>query len=418
MTMRKIITFLGRRPQSADYLFNGKVYSGYVFAEALRQFVDYDLMLVCNTEEAHQDAWPVLEKLQDPRIQEVRIPRSKSTAEMWVMFDNILEHIQPGDTVIFDITHGLRSLPFLVFLFAAYLKTAVQVTIEAVYYGAFELGDAQKGKPAPVIDLSEFVTMLDWLTATDQFIQTGDARRLAGLLGREPRERKSATYAAKALTRVSQAALLCQPLTLMREVQGLETSLQAAKDDLAKIARPFSVLSNQITNAFRPFGANFPEDIPASLQAEFNLIEWYYQNKQLIQAMSLGREWLIDAITYRLGREINLQPEIRAPMERAISGIALVGRPFLDGQTGEQRIFTPEDLNEPGRIIYNSWLERQQLIETWNLLSQLRNTLDHAEHQANRMGLNKVATRADKIMPLLRSLARQWGIADHDPGTS
>jgi hypothetical protein len=62
--MRKIITFLGRYPKDTQYEFNGQVYSGRVFAEALRQFVTYDEMLVFATEEARADAWPVLVELK------------------------------------------------------------------------------------------------------------------------------------------------------------------------------------------------------------------------------------------------------------------------------------------------------------------------------------------------------------------
>ena len=69
-----------------------------------------------------------------------------------------------------------------VFLFAAYLKAAKNVTIDAIYYGALELGNSETGIPAPVIDLSEFVSMIDWLTATDQFIKTGNGKSLANLL--------------------------------------------------------------------------------------------------------------------------------------------------------------------------------------------------------------------------------------------
>ncbi|MBW4591252.1 hypothetical protein G7B40_021330 [Aetokthonos hydrillicola Thurmond2011] len=50
--MRQIITFLGLYPRETTYSFEDKTYKGEVFAEALRQFCDYDSMLVCVTDEA------------------------------------------------------------------------------------------------------------------------------------------------------------------------------------------------------------------------------------------------------------------------------------------------------------------------------------------------------------------------------
>jgi CRISPR-associated DxTHG motif protein len=177
----KIITFLGATPATftTTYIFkdkNGddKKYDGKVFTEALRQFCEYDSMLVCVTEKAKAVNWPVLEALKDPRIQAIDIPTGNDTAQMWQIFTIITEHIDTGDRVIFDITHGLRSLPFLVFLFAAYFKTAKKVIIEAIYYGAFDLKSENNGL-APVIDLSEFVSMIDWIAASNQFVETGDA---------------------------------------------------------------------------------------------------------------------------------------------------------------------------------------------------------------------------------------------------
>lgn len=409
--MRKIITFLGRRPQETHYLFAGQIYTGRVFAEALRQFAAYDEMLVFVTAEAQAEAWPVLAALNDPRIRAVPIPRGETVAEMWEMFDAITSQVNEDETVIFDITHGLRSLPFLVFLFAAYLKTAKRVVIEAIYYGALELGD-KSGKPAPVIDLSEFVAMLDWLTATDQFVQTGDARRLARLLNPQSQTQGVLADASQALSNVSLAAFLCQPFTLMGQAGALEGKLLKAKAALQQIARPFDVLHGQIIETFGTFGARFEQDLAAGLRTEFRLVEWYYDNNQLIQAITLAREWLIDAMAYRLEHRVDLKREEREQMEKAISGIAMVGREVSDRPTGGQRRFGVSDLNTYGRTIYTTWPEVDALKTLWNTLSSIRNTLDHAEHQDGAMKLDKITRKADNdVMPELRRLAQKWGLA-------
>jgi len=416
--MRKVITFLGKYPKETQYKFDGNLYGGRVFAEAMRQFVSFDEMLVFVTEEARTDALPVLAELNDARIRDVPIPRGESDAEMWKIFEIITNQVNEGETVIFDITHGLRSLPFLVFLFAAYLRSAKRVNIEAIYYGAFELGDNKINKPAPVIDLSPFSKMFDWLTATDQFIQTGDARRLAQMLGADA-SKKAAVRASQKLSQVSLAAFLCQPFTLMREAQTLGAALDQAQPELAEQTLPFDVMREQITQTFGAFGADWKQDSAEGLRAQFRMIEWYYHNNQLIQAMTLAREWLISAVTLRLGQPINLGQEPRKEMEWAVSGLVRVDKmKTTDKETGERRLTRVSDLTQFAQTIYTNWVERDELIELWNLLSTPRNALDHAEHQADKMSLEKITRNADKMMPRLRALAVKWGFAEQDSQVS
>jgi CRISPR-associated DxTHG motif protein len=223
------------------YTWQGEEYEGGVFSLALRQFVEHDRMLVCNTPEAEEKTWPALLALNDARIEPVSIPKGETTAEMWEIFNTITEKVNYQETVIFDITHGLRSLPFLVFLFAAYLKSAKQVNIEAIYYGAFELG-----KPAPVIDLSEFVSIIDWLMATNQFVKTGDGEILADLLkkgipsGIELRDDIAARElknhfksASTAIESISLALRLTRPTETMQQATKLEKALEKSAPSIA-----------------------------------------------------------------------------------------------------------------------------------------------------------------------------------------
>jgi CRISPR-associated DxTHG motif protein len=412
--MRKIITFLGTRPQETVYEWQGKPYTGRVFAEALRQFVNFDKMLVLTTDEAAEKTWPVLAGLDDPRIEMVPIPDGKDTDGMWGIFQVVIDKVEEGENVIFDITHGYRSLPFLAFLFAAYLKTAKKVNIEAIYYGALEMA-AQNNHKAPVIDLSQFVTMLDWITATDQFVQTGNAQQLAGLLNPAGLNKGVLFDASNTLQTISQAAFLCQPFTLMKTVEELEPHLHLAENELVEMARPYSVLRSRISNAFGQFQADFSKDVHSALVAEFRMVNWYYQNKQLIQAMSLAREWLIDAVTNQLGLPIDLRTNPRLQMERAVSGIAMLDREIKDSTTGEKYIFAPEDLNEYGRLIYDKFPEDdcKNLQSLWNSLQPIRNLFDHAEHQVGAIKTQRAVEKADRdVIPKLHSLAIKWGLAE------
>ncbi|WP_072619861.1 TIGR02221 family CRISPR-associated protein [Spirulina major] len=403
--MIKIITFLGDRgPLETTYFFNGKLYTGGVFAEALHKFCLYDTMLVCVTEEAKENTWPHLEKLNDSRIKPIDIPIGRNNEEMWETFKIITEHINEKDTVIFDITHGLRSLPFLSFLFAAYLKTAKNVTIDAIYYGALDLRDRATKGPAPVIDLSEFISMIDWITATDQFLQTGDARKLAGLLNPTHQSSNVTKKAANTLSDISLATLLCQPFELSKTAKNLEKSLLKAQNDLENSVPPFEMLRQKITNTFNDFVSDPESDIKKSLKSQFKLIKWYQENNRIREAITLSREWLITMVSYRLSVPFTLNVRKRELITKAISGIEMVDRGAL----------LPEELNEYGRIIFDSWnkQDKKNIIQLWNVLQPVRNTLDHAGHQEGAMSLKTIVKKAeDNITPLLDDLAKSWDIA-------
>lgn len=408
----KVIGFLGTAGyKTTTYVWGNLEHATQFFPAAVAHMLRPDKLLICATPtvQQHKNLGELTGQLDAAGVawQVVPIPEGHSETDLWAIFDALTAAVDQGETVTFDVTHSFRSLPILAFLAVAYLKVAKQVKVERVLYGAWEARDETTNR-SPVFDLTPFVSLLDWLTATDQFVQTGDARRLARMLGADGKS--AAALAAQKLSQVSLAAFLCQPFTLMREAGALEPSLREAESELAQMARPFGVLREQITGTFGAFSAD-SSDAPASLRAQFRLIEWYYANNQLIQAMTLAREWLISAVTYRLGQPVVLNLSARQVMEWAISGLPRVGHEMTDKESGEKHVYTVSELNEYGRRIYNTWSERNDLIVLWNALSPVRNAFDHAEHQAGAMRLAKIVRKAnEEVMPRLRALAQQWGL--------
>lgn len=398
-----VITFLGVRPLQTSYRYKGKVYAGQVFAEAMLQFLEFDRMLVLTTCEA-DSVYQILEEKNDPRIQKVPIPTGRDDAEMWGIFDRVIEHIQEGEEVTFDITHGLRSIPFLAFLFAAYLKSAKNVRLRAILYGALDLKD---DGVAPVLDLSSFSAMLDWINATDQFVQTGNANRLAELLVGVKEQKR----AAETLRAVSQAAFLCQPVSLMKASKSLRPDLTKAGASFSYTSKPFSVLSENIIQVFDEFALDEPlSNAVEFIRREWKMIEWYIGHGQMLQAVTLAREVMIDAVAFRYESKIEWKYDHRASLERAISGIAKLGQPITDENSGEKRKFSVNDLNRIGYQIYEEWQDAESMAKTFAKLTRLRNQLSHAEHQPDRMKLPKVERDISEVLGELREFLVTWGI--------
>ena len=411
MSQTKIITFLGDRGAlQTTYSYEGKTYQGGVFAEALRQFCQYDTMLVCVTEKAKENTWSVLENLADSRIQPIDIPTGRTTEEMWETFKIISEQVNDNDQVIFDITHGLRSLPFLVFLFAAYLKAAKNVTIEAIYYGALELKSREL--PAPVINLSEFVGMLDWLIATDRFVEIGDGQALANLLynaipsNNELRDQPSTRpfklhlkKSAEAIERISLALSLTRPIETMQSATALEETLQQAAPSFAQRAKPFSLLSEKVIKEYGQFALENPTDQAAlaeNLWLQLQMIQWYINRNKLVQAVTLAREWVISVLVLRFEETMFDHGNSRKYVEYSINNAVEKGKP-------NHRPITPSRCDEK----FEALPEAEKLVKIWSQMNGVRNDIAHVGMNLQPLPAEKLKKKIVSLSPGLLEIAEK-----------
>jgi len=410
----KAISFLGTtKYQLTTYVWNEQAFETPFFGETLPHFfpeLDRVLVFVTPTVQQHANLAGLRQRL-GALLQPVPIPEGHSEAELWEIFDALTGAVAEGETVVFDITNSFRSIPLLVFLAAAYLRTARRVTVHRVIYGAYEARDKETNR-SPVFDLTPFVALLDWLTATNQFIYTGDARYLARLLTNEGQNRNSSALkkAGTELQSLSLAMMLCRPLEVMKQAGKTGEVLAQAEADLAQWAHPFELLAQRIQQEYAARALRSPvapENIEQNLRHQFALIRWYLDNNQVIQAMTLAREWGVTAVGWRLSRRFLLDRKEREKVEHALSGLARVGRMQEDGEC-----FDVGDLNNEGRVLW-TWPERDALRELWNHLTTVRNELDHAGINPGPMKAAKLVRKAQKeVWPRLEKLARFWGLAD------
>jgi len=414
MSQTKIITFLGDRgAMQTTYSYNKNCYIGGVFAEALRLFCKYDTMLVCVTEKAKTNTWPVLEALQDPRIQAIDIPTGRTTEEMWETFQTITKYVDEGDCVIFDITHGLRSLPFLVFLFAAYLKAAKNVTIKAIYYGALELGNKNEGIPAPVIDLSEFVSMIDWITATTQFVEIGDGQALASLLKsaipsseklkNDPNTRplkNQLKQSAEAIKAISLALSITRPIETMEYANKLEEIIKNATTSFAERAKPFSLLSDKVVQEYGQFALNNPKDtttITENLCLQLQMIDWYIKRDKIVQAVTLAREWLVSILVLNLGLGEHMFDikKGRDYAEKALNNATEKRKP-----EEKRRPITPSNYDEQ----FEGLSQANELAKVWGTMTGLRNDIAHCGMNLEPQDAATLKKKASSLYPRLEKL--------------
>lgn len=135
------------------------------------------------------------------KIRAIDIEDGKTEEELWDTFDKILNEIKDGDEIVFDITHGLRSIPMQILAVINYAKAIRKnLKIKGIYYGAFEV---RTNGIAPVFDLSVYGDILDWTAAANAFVNYGNSNEIYKLCEKykadEPKKTKGIKEFAEAL---------------------------------------------------------------------------------------------------------------------------------------------------------------------------------------------------------------------------
>ena len=130
------------------------------------------------------------ERIPDIRIIPTPIPEGTSEDEIWDIFQIMYDSLEHDDEVVYDITHGFRSLPVLGVTLLNYARYLKNIKVKGIYYGAFEaLGTAKEveempmeKRNAPVFNLTSFDNLMQWSMATDNFTNYGITEKLEKLV--------------------------------------------------------------------------------------------------------------------------------------------------------------------------------------------------------------------------------------------
>ena len=317
--------------------------------------------------------------------QKVSIPNGESEEELWQIFNAMAASLKEKEEVVFDITHAFRSLPLLVLIAAAYLRKTKDIKLKAIVYGAFEAAyEKEDGtKVTPVFDLTPFVDLLDWMTATDKFVSTGNAQGLAGLLKKShqtlwrnasPERRENLPRqlqgVGSALNDLSLALALTRPVEVSEKAKALNSKLDASISELEKWAQPFVVLLEKVKESYSQFSID-------DLETQRKLIGWYVEHERVTQAITLAREWLVsvtckfmnkDVIDERNAAENLLNDAVKASRENTLN----------------------EDPSNPPI----------EIGQAWQSVSDLRNDLAHC-------GFRKHPRPSNKILNAIKELPMQ-----------
>lgn len=414
----KAISFLGfANYQETTYInpHSGKGFATRFFQEALVEFYKPETLYVLLTKTvetaiprgATETNWNVLQRLLADKVnlQPIyNVPEENNTDDIWKLFEILTNCLQPNDRVVFDITHGFRSLPVLALIAVSYLRVVRNVKIEGLVYGAWEARNKETNE-SPTFDLMPIVSLLEWTTSTDQFIKTGNGQALASLLHNS---NPKTEHLANSINDIAQGLRLLRPMDVMREAALLPNHIAEATPIVSQSIPPFATLLGRVEKDYSNFGLINPDEYvlsaKASLLRQLEMIEWYTEKGQTVQALSLAREWLPSLLCYHFQLD-PLDKKIREDMELLLSG----GKTPPDAQ-GNKR-------ESPRLEQYKSSIpkkKRKQLNNLWGgqnfNLSNLRNDVLHSGFRKNPKNAEDIIHQTEKIIQELQAIALAWDL--------
>lgn len=328
-------------------------------------------------------------------VKQYDIPVGNSEEEIWDIFQAVYNSLGQGDEIIFDITHGFRSIPMLFMVLIGYARLLKGISVEGVYYGAFEgLGNIQDAikidqdqRIAPIFDLTSFEQLIEWTGATQSFVKNGSAKELASLVQtkiapvlRESRGQDKVASAinkiVKGIDQISSNLLVNRGAEIIQYDYGrIKKSLQSLQSDQIFI-RPLAPLMSVIENKIDTF---VKDDIKNGFQA----VEWCIDHGLHQQAVTMLLENMVTYILAGEGVDWGAEKN-RTAASRAIILASNKSLTFDEDPTDSELV----------RLLMKNPMVTD-LAREYEALREIRNDINHGGYLTEQ---NKKARTADSIL--------------------
>lgn len=280
-----LISVIGNRPYNHTvYNLSGKNYETDFFFIPLIEHFKPDQFYLLGTKDSIWDKVDEAAEKNGFEYIKQEIPFGKNDEELWKIFETIISLPLSECEIVFDITHGFRAIPFAAFLALIFFKSVRKdIQIKNVLYGNYEARDKEKNL-APVVELSSYLEMLDWIRAAQRFVDYGDGDLLINKLETENDNGQLDQWLEKLkdftanlnLNFVSQISTVADELR-KTETEGLNVIL--------KTIPTYRLLKNVINNRIGMFTDNVHD-----WQMQWRIADWYFKNHQYSQAIIVLRE--------------------------------------------------------------------------------------------------------------------------------
>lgn len=237
----------------------------------------------------------------------ISIPKGFDEEDIWIILKMLFDEIEEGDEIVFDITHGFRSLPMIAIVILNYARYLKNIKIVGIYYGAFE---AKKdilnakgeliGLDVPAYDMSNFNLIIEWIIGMEKYLSSGESSNLLELVN-ETRSRVNNNKVSdedinfierwmENLNKFSKAVGLSDSYDITFIGNEIGKDVIQSKKIASKMIPALDIAMEKIEERFIYYK---PSDIVHNVH---EATKWCYENNMIQQGYTLLRENLITYI--------------------------------------------------------------------------------------------------------------------------
>lgn len=337
----------------------------------------------------------------------IRIDDAKNEDEMWAIFENIYSSLNEDDEIIFDITHGFRSIPMLALTVVNYAKTLKNCSLLNMSYGMFESGEMNENgeKYVPIADLTTYNEILEWTEAANVFMKYGNAGLMTGLLENKLKKApvNQKRYWNEIKTTVDAASRLSNTILTCRGTDGRKTKFDVTKQSFISIKSAYERfaqkntedISKRITDV-KPLYPLFEKakenysifDKEENYQVGLSVVEWSIKNNMVQQGYTALEESIKTFLCWYYGIDEIKQRDSVVGTCGVILNKAHVEKAKLE--TAKDRLEYFEKFNEKQNTRCDEQDEEviKEIIQVFPIdLADLMNTIKKERNDINHFGI-------------------------------
>lgn len=356
-----------------------------------------------------------------PKIpkKDITIQEGKTTEELWEIYQSILDSVQEGDEIIFDLTHGFRTIPMLAIVALDCLRKNKKVKVSHLLYGAYDAREVETNI-APVFDVTMFLDIMDWSHALYTFDEFGTSAPVYELGTREIKiinqnednrnnyksELKRLKKFVGALNIFSKTMDTCRGRYIENKK---EQSISAAAINLLLTIEEVELEQNSFLKPLLPMVASIKNQVGKfaqkdNLETGMQTIAWCIEKGKMQQAYTALEESII-TMACRLCDVSEVGKENR---QNVVSyAITSIGKENEKNRvkknancSEENKKITSKTVEEVKCKLKNNYME---LVDLANEVKDMRNDLNHFGFTNNEMGCDNFKDNIKEKFKIFRN---------------
>ncbi|WP_455043190.1 TIGR02221 family CRISPR-associated protein [Leptotrichia buccalis] len=322
----------------------------------------------------------------------INISEDMSEKGIWEIFQQIYDVLNENDEVVFDITHSFRFMPMLGITLLQMAKFLKNIKVKKVFYGAYEPNKFKNGiTEFPLVDLTSFSMLQDWILAGYTLVNTGRAEEieklakndLTPILKESKGKNEEALNFRKIADKIQQMTLNFRTnrgneTIAAREMKNINESVKKIRE--SNLLKPFKLVIENIHSDTQKFAYKSEENIIHSIQ-------WCIDKDLVQQGMTMLQEGISTLVLEEIGEQNQYNNiNIRSYVSHILQNISNPSGKFKKNLSED-----PKSKELEKKIL--NIKEINKLSEIYLEIANLRNDINHAGFRNNPLKAQKFSKK-------------------------